>query len=179
MNNYYLHKIQKIKYKNYEIDDIKNLFIFDNLFEIQKLSNLSGLDYIATGSCAIVLHSNKIYRSLNDLDLVINIKDLYQWINIINKIYNFNFIGEPVEYFEYCLNEDRLLSFSHKKNKMNLDICVVSDNHPWNPKKILNKEINDYKYNYCLPLKMKKTNKSFYNRDIDSDDMDFYSEFLY
>jgi hypothetical protein len=174
--NYYINNVEKVKYKDYEINNEKNLLLFDNLNQIQELSQKLKMYYVISGSWALVLHTDTIYRTIQDIDIIIDIKNLQKWMTSLIDIYDFYYIGNPVEFFEYCINNYRLLPFIHKQNKMKLEISVVNDKHPWNKYQnfFYTKKINSNLYTYSLPLKTQKAEGFFYNRPRDIDDLDFY-----
>jgi hypothetical protein len=174
---YYLTQVKESKYKNYEIDKGYNFRILSNLYEIDKIAYENNLNYFITGSCALVLSSDEIYRTIQDIDIVVHINELPLWIEALKNVYDYYYLSDPLEFFKYCLDNDRLLPFIHKENKLKLEIAPVNDNYMFNTP-IYEKQIYHNTYRLILPLKMKKNEKYFYGRERDKDDIDFYSSLV-
>jgi hypothetical protein len=175
--NHYFNNITKTKYKDYEIDDTKTSSIFNELFEICDFFEHCKLEYTITGSCATILHTNTIYRTIGDIDIIIDLINLEKCIKALSKKgYNLLSIGKnPILSFKINLTYNHPIVFYNSQKQIKLEILVVYNNHEWYVhKKTLCKKINNKKYYYSLPLKFKKLEKFFYNRVRDFDDLDFY-----
>ena len=177
ISTYYLTEVKEFKYKNYYINKNHNLLIFNNLFEIDSIARNFNLKYFTTGSCALILDTDIIYRDIQDIDIVIHRKTLRAWVQALKNTYDYYYLGDPLEFFKYCLNNKRLLPFAHKKNGLKLELAVVDDDYFLNIE-IRKKFILTNIYEYILPLKMQKIKEYSYQRQRDEDDINFYSRHI-
>lgn len=169
----YLQNLQKIQYKDYKIYNEYNFLLLNSLKEIHELSIKNNLNFIVTGSFALLFHTNKIYRTIGDVDIIVHINELSKWLQLLKNYYDFLFIGEVKEFFQYCLKNKMLLPFKNKQNNIKLEISTF-----YPTKNIYDIQIDNLNFKYFLPLKLKKEKDFFYDRERDRDDIDFYSKLI-
>jgi hypothetical protein len=172
----YLETIKKIQYKDYKIDEQHHLLLFESLTKLSYLALRNNLTYYVTGSWALLFHTNKIYRTISDIDIIVEIEDLKNWLTVLQHEYDYIYLDDPKEFFEYCINNKKLLTFLHKKDKSKLEISVF---FPEYRRSIYKKKIENMLFYYVLPLKLKLDKDFFYERPRDLDDIDFYSDLIY
>jgi hypothetical protein len=158
------------KFKDYEIDvnhNNKIFSIFDECIEILLENNI---DFLVTGSLALFLHTQKIYRTIGDIDFVIknplNMDQIYL-MSKHNFILNNNKIGinilykknNRVEFHFLPLKYNSLINNSKKINFNNLNISLVSIKDIFLCKKLQNIKYDNIK-----------------QKDID--DIEFYSRYI-
>jgi hypothetical protein len=183
LHTYYNDNVKKIKYKNYEIDDTHHLQSLNNLTYLLDKSNKYNLDLKITGAWAFVFKTDKIYRTINDMDFIILKKDFHTWLKILSDEF----------LFCYPSNEkvDNFVSSSFKKQCTIFRLKHVQEQIPFNfIDFILTKEftqklysiktIENYTINYRFPYKFLYPKNSYFNykRVKDIDDNSFYSECL-
>jgi hypothetical protein len=162
--------LEIIPFKNYEINhnqNINNLILLEKIWtDTQKLN----LPFIVTGSIGFILKYNKIYRTIGDIDLLINLENLNDW-----KLYfikNLNFSEKWIRELAQLENLYGIHRYESLKDK-NLSVDLIIDHNIKNYETIC---IGNYKLNYTLP---KYSNaKYFFNRSEDYDDLDFFNKFI-
>jgi hypothetical protein len=195
--NYYTN-VEKIQFKNYEVNDKVNLellFLIEDLYNRFKSKKI---EVIFTGSWAFIFHFQKIYRTLKDIDLIV-LKENY--VNLLHNLLDFEYIyPENPENFFSCFPKTKQYGFykesspiNHLKwsiqtkgdqpNKLiqkntNLNIEVIIGDYTKD--EILNVEIGPLLIKYRLPYKFLKLNDPIYSygRQKDQDDNQFYSQYL-
>jgi hypothetical protein len=170
--------IDKISYKDYIIDHDFNLNLLFLLNEICVLAQKNNLDFKLTGAWAFVFQTNKIYRTISDIDLIVFKKDFKSWIKALDKDYGVLYEDEPIDFFKKTLkNDSKIFRFKHKKDENKTIDMIIAD-------KISNSKYEEIilfgnQIKYRLPYKFLKPHKGFeYGRDIDTDDVEFYSRYV-
>jgi len=62
---------EKVRYKNYKIDDFYNLKVLETLDMFNKILSNNNLNYILTGSVCLSILSHKIIRTWGDIDVLV------------------------------------------------------------------------------------------------------------
>lgn len=175
--------VEKIKYLNYEIDDSWNLFILSKFQHFLDLSLKYKLNLSVTGTIACIFHTNKLFRTIGDIDLILDYQDFQNWIEIFNqenyKLLCYNVNPEKfdmIKFIKDSINQKKPLTLKNYDNNSTVDLIFdksVED-------KFFFKTINNYKIIYRLAYKYRniKNNKYLYNRKKDFDDIDFYYKFF-
>jgi hypothetical protein len=176
--------IEKIKYLDYEIDDNFNLLILNKFKYFLDLSLEYKLNLSVLGTIACIFHTNKLYRTIGDIDLILDYQDLKKWMKIFNQEnYQLSYYGNPLEFNAKKIMKDLINAekpqFTLKKNiSDNINIDAI---FPRTFKeKYFFKKIGNYKISYRLPKKYIDISNSefFYNRKKDFDDINFYGKFF-
>jgi hypothetical protein len=172
----YYTTIEKIKFLDYEIDDSFNLSLFNELQSILHLSLKHRLGLSVTGTIACLFHTNKMFRTISDIDLIAEYKDIKTWIKIISKDYNLEYLIDPIKYIKYQIGREGGISFKNINNNLKIDFIF---NKKLEDKFYL-KKISSFEINYRLPYKYKRiqNNIHFYNRKKDLDDIRFYDKYF-
>lgn len=77
--------IKKEKFKNYTADEGILKLCLTHLDNISDLSIKNNLDFLLVGHLGLILLSNKFYRDINDLDILIPIKHANSWGSLLYK----------------------------------------------------------------------------------------------
>jgi hypothetical protein len=104
----------------------KNIFCVKEIIDIADKNNLK---YVFTGSLSLILNYGKTYRNPDDIDLLVEKKDVFKWINLLMSNY------------DWCLSEEKqidglsfeqLIDFSIKNQEkfasLNKDKCSSETN---------------------------------------------------
>jgi len=162
--------LELFQFKDYEIDHKKNNEIFLILQECCEILLTNNIDFLVTGSWALFLHTQKIYRTIGDIDFVIknplNMNQIYL-MSKYNFILNNNKIGinilykknNRVEFHFMPLKYNSLINNSKKINFNNLNINLVSIKDIFLCKKLQNIKYDNIK-----------------QKDID--DLEYYSKYV-
>jgi hypothetical protein len=170
--------IEKISYKNYLIDHDFNLNLLFLLKDICTLAQKNNLDFKLTGAWAFVFKTNKIYRSISDIDLIILKKDFKSWVRALDQDYGLLYEDHPQEFVKKTLqNNPPIFRFKHKKDEnKTIDVIVTNE---FSYSKYEEISLSGFKIQYRLPYKFLKPKEGFeYGRDIDSDDVEFYKKVI-
>jgi hypothetical protein len=177
IKNFY-ENVKKIKYKDYIIDGDFNINLLFLLKDICILSEEYNLDFKLTGAWAFVFKTNRIYRTISDIDLIILRKDFKNWIRALDKNYGLLYEDNPREFVKKTLqNNPPIFRFKHKDDENKTIDIIVTNQFSYSKYE----EISLFGFNikYRLPYKFLKPKEGYeYGRDIDSDDVDFYSKFI-
>lgn len=174
LENYYKDSIQKINFKNYLINNEiihQQLEIIDQILMIGKENNLK---FVLGGLWGLIFIYKKIYRTPIDVDIVVQQKDIINWLKLIGSLNTYNLIysGNPINFTNDFINGDRQLQglFNNKLNqKVELmSVENISNLHELFP--ITNIEFNNYVLTVKDPFKIKYA----YGRQKDKDDIEFY-----
>jgi len=184
----------KITFKQYKIDDSRNLFLLEELHKIIVDFHRMGETLILTGSIALFLKYNKIYRTFKDIDLLIkNSKtEKIKYLNYFNKKYllsfNAEFFSSAREYLQYSLSDDKnnILSLHSLDTKIQVDLAPIIRDEGNLSLEYLSLEylsvkdkfhVENIKVGCVLPLKY--YDKAFsYERIVDNDDLEFYNKYI-
>jgi hypothetical protein len=180
MLNFY-RNLEKVSFKNYIIDDNKNLNLLFVLYQLHEKLSAHDLDFKITGVWALILESKKIYRTVNDLDIIILQKNFKKYLEVLKN--DFLFLSDPnldpKEFLIKSLNKKttKLFRFRNIEYQNILDL-ILTQNIDNRLTKVSN--ISNFKIKYRLPLKflMPSNSDYFYKRNIDSDDNEFYSRYI-
>jgi len=111
--------IEKIKFKDYELNDNNNIEIINKVNEFAKICFSKNVYFILTGSIAMLLNFNKIYRDIKDID-------------IFFKYDNFDLIYDIIEILHdmgFDLYEESLSTITHKEKRYASNLIEnISDN---------------------------------------------------
>ena len=174
-------QIEKADYKNdyYQIDHRYNLVHIETLQYICDLSKEHQFDFRLTGAWAFVLETNKIYRTINDIDIIIPKKDFKLFLELIDKDFTYFYDEDPKSFFIKALaRKSKMFRFKDKKD-LEKTIDVILTDQPTDHL-YKNKVIGNYNIKYRLPYKFLKREDEYFNygRGIDSDDENFYSQYI-
>jgi len=152
----------KIHYKDYGIDDEHNLKIIETFNDFNEFISKSNLSYILTGSLALSILSKKIFRTWKDIDIVIDINYVTDWLSIFQnqnwQIINDNFMIFQIKNIKTNINIEICNYLSHSKNyteagieqninDINIKISSIDDIFSAKFKKNFNdKDIEDFKF---------------------------------
>jgi hypothetical protein len=177
--------IEKISYKNYLIDHNFNLNLLFLLNDICILAQENNLDFKLTGAWAFVFKTNKIYRSINDIDLLILRKDFKSWIRALDRDYGLLYEDHPQEFVKKTLqNNSPIFRFKHKNDEnKTIDIFILNEfsilPNKFSYSKYEEISLSGFNIKYRLPYKFLKPKEGYeYGRDIDSDDVSFYLQLI-
>lgn len=184
IKNYYK-TIKKIKYLNYTIDSEFNILLLEELNHINDFAKKENLYFSVIGTLGCIFHTNKIYRTLNDIDLLIEKADFKKWLNFLNKDYNFKYTSENLffksvsQFVKEQISNNGGISFVKRLNpKIQIEL-FFTDNINIHKDKFFNKIIGNAYIKYRLPYKYRPFKKDhFYNRQKDIDDIKFYSKYF-
>lgn len=174
-------KIEKINFLSKDIDDTFNIKVLKSFEKFYHKAIDFNLNFLITGGIGSIIVYNKIYRTLVDIDILINPEELKQWFMVFKDDYNFCFEDHYIE-----KPERRLFNFLNKK----IDSLVFFDIENEVKIEIMNSDLSNsldyYKIclnNYLLNVKvpkityeLKKNFKSF--RDKDAEDWIFFEKYL-
>jgi hypothetical protein len=184
IKNFYKN-VNKIKYKDYVIDNNFNLNLLFLLKDICILSQEYNLDFKLTGAWAFVFKTNRIYRTISDIDLIILRKDFKNWIRALDRNYGLLYEDNPKEFVKKTLqNNPPIFRFKHKNDENKTIDIIIRNEFSILPNKFSYSEYEEislfgFKIIYRLPYKFLKPNQGFeYGRDIDSDDVEFYKKVI-
>jgi hypothetical protein len=102
----------KIPYKDYRIDDEHNLKIIETFNDFNEFISKSNLSYLLTGSLALSILSKKIFRTWKDIDIVIDINYITDWLSIFQN-QNWQIINDNYT----------ILQINNIKTNINIEIC--------------------------------------------------------
>jgi hypothetical protein len=166
--------LEIIKFKNYKVNYKRTLEVYKYLEYIYKLSKQSKLPFMITGSWSLIFHTKKIYRSVSDLDLVINKQDFKRWVLALKDEHNLYYRGDDMEsYFKNIYDNSLTLKFKNKKNNITLDLTPCCK---YLLGKTYNKTINKMNLKYFFPEIFFKFDLITYQKHID--DVEVYSPYL-
>jgi len=180
ITKFYINDVEKVKYRNYAIDNDKNIKIFNTVYYILQKSIQRNLRCLFTGSIAAIFQFKKIYKTIKDIDLMIEKKDLIEWMNIINSIkqdcgsYVLYFSEEThfkaIENWNKQTKKDRpCLTFTNYCSGITIDLSHLDEDHL---KKI---NIDDINIEYSPSEKF--TGGKIFNRPTDIMDIKFFLQF--
>ena len=142
--------IEKIKFKNYELNDNYNIELINQFQEFAETCFKKNKYFIITGSIAMLMNFNKIYRDLKDIDVFFKYKDfdlIYDIIEILNDL-GFN------------LHQETLATITHKEKRYASNVIEnISENFDIATTYIIDNNVS-YIRNHDL------INKFFDNRGI-------------
>lgn len=180
---YYQQNISHIQYKNYSINKRKNEIVLNILYKLLTIAKEKQLSYFLSGSLSSMFQFKKIYRTIKDIDLIINKEDLMQWIKLILLIDSGYFpffyeqsLEEAIENWANSANNPvkRVISFKNKnKNTCSIDFIHFDNNIGHLKQKIV---IDDVTINYLPSIKLIKKLEPTH-RPIDYEDMRFLLQF--
>jgi hypothetical protein len=177
--NFY-ESFNEIKYKDYEIDHSHNLILITTLLEFHDKFKSNNIEFKLTGVWGLIFETNQLYRTINDLDLIIQKKDLKKCVQILKNDY-FYLVKEgsdPKDFFLKSLKRKSTQLF-RIKNKSNNTIVDLFLSQNFNNSLTKIKKFNNYIFKYRLPFKFLKFNTDFnYKRKIDNDDLEFYKKVI-
>lgn len=82
-------KVQKIKLDSYTIDDAININALKAFDKILIKSKYANLDFVVTGGLGSLLFYNKLYRDLKDIDILIDTRQIKEWMAVLKDDYDF------------------------------------------------------------------------------------------
>ena len=169
-------KIEKIHFLNKDFDhdfNIKVLKTFENLF--LKTLELK-IDFVVTGGFGSLLYYKKIYRKIEDIDLLINRQDIEKWFLLFKDNYDFCY----EEFYEFYPAQ-RLKDFFNKK----VESLIFKDNEHQVKIEIITRPCFDYKEvefnNYFFKVAFPNfsyENKLKFKRPKDVEDWKFFNKYL-
>jgi len=178
---YYYYNFEKIKFLNFEIDDEHNLKLFQEIEKITELAAKHKLNILFTGSWGNAFCTNKIYRTLKDIDFCADKQDYKLWYDIL-KINNYNFIFDKIfkikNYVKHQISRgDQPVSFVNSHNKK-LNIEIFFKDFKKIKQTIFVKKIGKYNIKYIAFHKIFVEENLNYRRKKDENDINFYSQYV-
>ncbi len=179
LNQY--NECKKIHYKNYYINDKKNILILKKLSEIIIGLNKLNIYITLTGSIALFLKFNTIYRSFKDIDLILPsckftklqyLKFFDQKVSVSGPV-SFSCIREYINHF-LLDNNEHIMSLYSIPDGQQIDLIPKI---PVNNLYVSTATHKNIEYKYILPSKYIDVKYS-YGRDQDKDDINFYNKYL-
>jgi len=180
---YYQQNIHHIKYKNYIINNKKNIIVLNILYKLLTFAQEKKLSCFLSGSLSSMFQFKKIYRTIKDVDLIIKKEELPEWVNLLLTIDS----GYFLFFYEKTLEEaidnwmksetnpiKRVISFKNKnKNTCSVDF-IHFDNNIGHLKQEI--KIENLTINYLPSIKLIKKLEPTH-RPIDYEDMRFLLQF--
>jgi hypothetical protein len=176
---YFYKNIEKISFLDYKIDHKHHLNLLNELNYINHFSNKFNLDIVISGSWASILHTNKIYRTIPDIDFCADINNIKLWLNILSDRYEFFYpqMYGSLNFLKSQIKNDFPVPFFNKRNKkIKIDIIFTDLNLIKN--KIFRKKFKSFYLKYVVLHKKFDRMNLIYNRQKDIDDINFYSQFI-
>jgi len=181
----YYNKIEKINHKNYTINHEFNILLLQELECISNFTKKENLYFSIIGTLGCIFHTNKIYRTLNDIDILIEKTDFKKWLDYLSKNYNFKYTSTNLlfksvsQFIQEQVSKNGGIPFVKRSNtKIQLELFFV-DNFNIHKDKFFNKVIEKSYIKYRIPYKYRPFEKvHFYDRQKDNDDIQFYSQYL-
>ena len=179
----YCESIEYVPYLNYKVDRIHNLEIFNEVKYIADCAKKYKLDMILGGSCGTILHCQKFYRNIKDIDVHCQEQDAFTWLDFLENRYEVIYppFVQPKDFLKNQLNSQHPIPFQNINNpKLKLDIIFKNINlfHEIGvDHKIFTKPFQEFDIKYIVLFKLFKFAK-VYNRQTDKDDIEFYSKYV-
>jgi hypothetical protein len=164
----YYNSFEIASYQNYQINHKHNFFLFNELCKLENLFSKNNIRFVITGSLSLVLHYKKIYRKINDLDIIINNRDIFLCLSLLRNSFNIisdNDLGKNI--IDFRKNKHNTIVLKPKSLKYKLDLINYNQSLD---EKVYITNIEEVKYYYKLPWIGKLDRKS--KKDID--DINFY-----
>jgi hypothetical protein len=158
-----LTNIEQYKYKKYKINSDKIISIFKLFDECLQILENNNIKYTITGSVGLLLNTNKIYRSIGDIDFVIEKRPT------LLEIYEFTSRG-----FKHLFENNKKINFMKNGIYIELFYKLPTSNNI-NKIKYKNRIINCFSVEDIFFYK-KVT--SYMLKLKDEDDMRFYKKFI-
>jgi hypothetical protein len=183
LENFYS-SLTKIKYKDYTIDDQFNLKLLKELDIVTTLFIENNIEYYITGAFSLIFYTGKIYRTIKDVDILVNLKDIKQLFSILDE--NYSYYPYPktntlANFFKSKILKEDPFRFKNK-NDLSIKLEIFFDKKPIfsGRNKVFSKKINNNELKYLIPNKFfdESYPSSRYSRQKDIDDIVFYSRFL-
>jgi hypothetical protein len=173
-------KIEKIPYLNSKIDHEFNLRLIKAFEKLYFKILDEKIEFILTGGLGSCLYYKKIYRTLLDIDLLIEDKDLGKWYRVFKEgAYNFcyedHYKQNPVQRIEDFKNR-KINSLIFLDNEFKVKIEIINSEFS----KIMDFheiEINTFTLKVIQPFYSYK-NKITFRRKKDLEDWEFFNKFL-
>lgn len=174
---YFIKNIQNIKYLDYEIDKNHNLKLFNEVKFFIKNAQKYNLDIILAGACGNVFHFSKLFRTIKDIDLYVEKKEIETWLNIVHTRYEYLYPEEfkPLDFLKNQLKQEQPIPFRNKKNPK-LKVDFIFKNFDLIQDQIFIKKFKEFNIKYSYLYKLHYKNR--YNRQKDIDDINFYLPFI-
>jgi hypothetical protein len=155
-------KFEQHHFNNYDLDieQVQNIFsIFE---ECLNILNRLHLQYRVTGSIALILNTNKIYRTPKDIDFTITEPFTTYEINLLG---NNGFYYQHHDFNRFYFQKKSVVVEFHIDNNVMNNINVLS--------------YNGFLLETCLNKYVFEAKKRLYdNRQKDIDDLLFYDKFV-
>lgn len=168
--------IENIKYLNYEIDKNHNFELFKEICFIAESAKRNNLNIILSGAWGNIIHCNKLFRTVKDIDFVIETKHAKTWLSILDKKYDLMCPKnmQPFNFIAHQKNNQFPIPFQNKKNsKLKIDMVFNSRfEETLNKHQIFLKTFEEFNINYFFMHKI--SYRHIYNRKKDMDDINFY-----
>ena len=120
--DFYYNQAEHIKYKDCVIDHEKNVNLLNvshYLFQKSIENNLKGY---FTGSVAAIFQFKKVYKTIEDIDLLIHEENLLEWMKIINSI------KQGCGSYELFFSEDTPFEAIDNWKKAKNNFCITLTN---------------------------------------------------
>jgi hypothetical protein len=157
----------KIHYKDYRIDDEHNLKIIETFNDFNEFISKSNLSYVLTGSLALSILSKKIFRTWKDIDIVIDINYITDWLSIFQN-QNWQIINDNFMIFQ----------IKNIKTNMNIEICNYLPHSKDYTEASTEQNINNdnIKISSIDDIFFAKFGKNFNDKDVE--DFKFFKQFV-
>jgi hypothetical protein len=170
-------KIEKIYFLNKEIDDDFNIKVIKTFEKLYLQTIKYKIDFVLTGGLGAVLYYKKIYRKIEDIDLIINEKDIREWFKIFQNNYDFCYENHyelsPAKRLKDFFDK-KINSLVFKDNEYQVKIEIIRALESFGS--------SDLKFKDHL-IKVKNPEESFrnkinYKRTKDFEDWEFFRKYL-
>lgn len=112
-----------LQHKDYEVDFKFFKNYLKHLSDIQDFSIKNGIYFSIIGHISLILLSNKIYRNPHDIDILILLKDLNDWISFLKEEWEWFGDVENINIMHLFI-KDKLQKFA----STNIKTCSITEN---------------------------------------------------
>jgi hypothetical protein len=163
------YKFDFIKYKHYVINDNFNLNLLNTLEQFIHITKKTNLSYYLSGSIALSFLTNKIYRTWNDIDIIIDKHTMSEWSRLFD-----------TKSWHYHDLDPTSTKFFNKRNNNYVELSIETSKFNLHSKKYL--KITDYNgikiSNAKIILYWKQNSKREQKKFGDNDDVIFFKEYI-
>lgn len=168
---------EKISRIGYQIDHVKNILILDFFEKVAKTLNDNCIPFVTTGSLGATFYSKKCYRTFEDIDIMIENKDLLKTLYLLKDSFNIHLpieqsSTEVLKHFQMGHNIESSrnpIILESILTKVKLEIFIYNYEHY---RKVYILNLNKISYCYTMPSKIIDNN--YWNRQKDMDDIEVH-----
>lgn len=163
----------KVVYKNYKINDYHSTLVLEGLEQLEEIFRKNCINFLITGSISHLFHYKKIYRTIKDIDIFINDKDLIKILSLLKNsfdIYHQTNTTVPKQIENFKFKQDNYIKLKSIKLKYGLDL--INYNDLGSSRKIFIANFDKTTYHYVLP---DRSIDSIWNRPKDLNDKKIFN----